>query len=668
MKTIMQTTKPGVLLVALISISASSLAQVPPLITYQGLVQSGGTNFTGTGWFKFAIIDGITQPTAAPHFAAGGPIIGATVMDGGSGYVAPPTVTVTDPTGSGASLTAVLAGGSVVSLTVNNGGTGYTDPTIHIAPPSENFSFWSNDGTAGGEPATAVGVEVEDGFFAIVLGQDTTGLSPSIFNHPGLYLRQWFSDGESGFVRWTNDIRLTAVPYAMVAAQLAGGSVAGEQIADGAVGSTELAPDSVSSGHIIDREVHTEDLADESVTSDKLANAISIGSTATSGQLDVWDGVDEVQAFELNGSSHVLSVYGSDGLERIQLWGDGTGQIRLHDTTNANLTAWLTAGNDGLVAPQLLLSSGEEGGGARAQLLGSTSGGSLSLMAGDGLRALLEGDESDGGRLTLRRADGPTGAVLYGEENGGEGNSGVGALSLRNVVGSPRARIYGGSSGRMYLYNDSGTNTFAAHGGGSDGSEVRLLNSSGRETITLDGQWNPDEGGRISLAQADGTETIILQADHGGTGRIIADVLEINGADLSERFHVTARNTALEPGMVVCIDAQEPGRLVLSTKAYDRAAAGIISGAGGVRPGLLMRQQGTLADGEHAVALTGRVYCNVDATAAPIKPGDLITTSDTPGYGMKVTDHARALGAIIGKAMTGLDRGRGQILVLVSLQ
>jgi hypothetical protein len=35
---------------------------------------------------------------------------------------------------------------------------------------------------------------------------------------------------------------------------------------------------------------------------------------------------------------------------------------------------------------------------------------------------------------------------------------------------------------------------------------------------------------------------------------------------------------------------------------------------------------------------------------------------------MKVTDHGKALGAIIGKAMTGLDRGRGQILVLVSLQ
>ena len=81
-----------------------------------------------------------------------------------------------------------------------------------------------------------------------------------------------------------------------------------------------------------------------------------------------------------------------------------------------------------------------------------------------------------------------------------------------------------------------------------------------------------------------------------------------------------------------------------------------------------MGQQGTLATGEHPVALTGRVYCNVDATTAPIRPGDLITTSDLPGHGMKAIDPAQARGAIIGKAMTGLASGRGQVLVLISLQ
>jgi hypothetical protein len=110
------------------------------------------------------------------------------------------------------------------------------------------------------------------------------------------------------------------------------------------------------------------------------------------------------------------------------------------------------------------------------------------------------------------------------------------------------------------------------------------------------------------------------------------------------------------------------GELAVSTRAYDRTVAGVVSGAGGVKPGMLMGQRGSKADGKHPVALTGRVYCFVDADAGAIEPGDLITTSATPGHGMKVNDHARAQGAIIGKAMTGLANGEGLVLMLVNLQ
>ncbi len=81
-----------------------------------------------------------------------------------------------------------------------------------------------------------------------------------------------------------------------------------------------------------------------------------------------------------------------------------------------------------------------------------------------------------------------------------------------------------------------------------------------------------------------------------------------------------------------------------------------------------MGQIGSIADGAYPVALSGRVYCYVDATENPVKPGDLMTTSDTPGYAMKVVDHTRALGAILGKAMSPLESGKGLVLILVSLQ
>jgi len=171
----------------------------------------------------------------------------------------------------------------------------------------------------------------------------------------------------------------------------------------------------------------------------------------------------------------------------------------------------------------------------------------------------------------------------------------------------------------------------------------------------------------------DGT-TRTSELDVNGTTR--TRVLEITGgADLSEQFEVKGTTDSSNeksqieaiPGMVVCIDTEKPGELIVSKKAYDRTVAGIISGAGGVKPGMLMSQTGTIADGNHPVALTGRVYCYADAENGAIKPGDLLTTSDTPGHAMKVTDYTRAHGAILGKAMSALGEGRGLVLVLVTL-
>jgi hypothetical protein len=154
----------------------------------------------------------------------------------------------------------------------------------------------------------------------------------------------------------------------------------------------------------------------------------------------------------------------------------------------------------------------------------------------------------------------------------------------------------------------------------------------------------------------------------GVEGMARVGVLQITGGgDIAEPFEITDAE-AIRPGMVVAIDPNRPGQLQVSGKAYDRTVAGIISGANGINPGLTMRQEGSIADGAHPVALTGRVYGWADASNGPIEPGDLLTTSDTPGHAMKVTRHAKAQGAIIGKAMTSLKSGRGLVLVLVTLQ
>ena len=184
-----------------------------------------------------------------------------------------------------------------------------------------------------------------------------------------------------------------------------------------------------------------------------------------------------------------------------------------------------------------------------------------------------------------------------------------------------------------------------------DNNEIMARNNGSTATLLLN-----HEGGDVNISQ-------------NGSGRLRTPILEITGgSDLSEQFSVNGEIEA-EPGMVVCIDAANPGELIVSSAANDRTVAGIISGAGGVNTGMLMGQRDSVADGDHPVALTGRVYVKCDATSGAIVPGDLLTTSDVAGHAMKVTDHARAQGAIIGKAMTSLDAGeQGLVLVLVTLQ
>jgi hypothetical protein len=109
------------------------------------------------------------------------------------------------------------------------------------------------------------------------------------------------------------------------------------------------------------------------------------------------------------------------------------------------------------------------------------------------------------------------------------------------------------------------------------------------------------------------------------------------------------------------------GKLCQSTKAYDKRVAGIVSGAGNLKPGMVLGKVAEEGD-RLPIALMGKVYCKVDADFGAIEVGDLLTTSNTPGHAMKASDPAKAFGAVIGKALEKLETGRGLIPVLVTLQ
>jgi hypothetical protein len=153
-------------------------------------------------------------------------------------------------------------------------------------------------------------------------------------------------------------------------------------------------------------------------------------------------------------------------------------------------------------------------------------------------------------------------------------------------------------------------------------------------------------------------------------GRFDGDVevkgdIRLTNADCAEEFDVIDVGSA-SPGTVMALD--ETAALIVCTEPYDTRVVGIVSGAGKYKPAITLDHHEEHCSSRCAIAMMGKVYCRVDASFAPIRAGDLLTTSATPGHAMRALDLRRSFGAVIGKALASLNSGTGLIPVLVSLK
>jgi N-acetylneuraminic acid mutarotase len=114
-------------------------------------------------------------------------------------------------------------------------------------------SYWSNDGSSvnGSVPTFAVPINVGNGLFSVLLGDDMlpnmSAIPLSVFTNSDVRLRIWFSDGTHSFAKLAPDQRISAVGYAMMAGNVADGSITSAKLADGAITSAKLAPGAVTS-------------------------------------------------------------------------------------------------------------------------------------------------------------------------------------------------------------------------------------------------------------------------------------------------------------------------------------------------------------------------------------------------------------------------------------
>ena len=148
-----------------------------------------------------------------------------------------------------------------------------------------------------------------------------------------------------------------------------------------------------------------------------------------------------------------------------------------------------------------------------------------------------------------------------------------------------------------------------------------------------------------------------------GDVQVTGDI-RLTNADCAEDFNI-ADGDHVEPGTVMVLG--DEGALHQSHQPYDKRVAGVISGAGDYKPGIVLDKRQSQHK-RQPVALLGKVYCKVDAQYASIEVGDLLTTSATPGHAMKVGEPLQAFGTVIGKALRRLREGQGLIPILIALQ
>ena len=236
-------------------------------------------------------------------------------------------------------------------------------------------------------------------------------------------------------------------------------------------------------------------------------------------------------------------------------------------------------------------------------------------------------------------------------------NSDAGNIAISNSSDTTKRLLFGidtnlGANGSGFIQSvKSGT-----------GVTPLLLNANGGNV----GIGTPNPGYKLDVnGNTNVTGNLNITASGAGTGNIVAaGTINAKYQDVAEWVPSSKQ---LPAGTVVVLDSTKSNQVTSSTVSYDTRVAGVVS----EQPGIAL---GEKSESKVLVATTGRVRVKVDASKGAIHIGDLLVTSDIPGVAMKsepVEFAGRKMhmpGTLIGKALEPLEKGKGEILVLLSLQ
>jgi hypothetical protein len=256
--------------------------------------------------------------------------------------------------------------------------------------------------------------------------------------------------------------------------------------------------------------------------------------------------------------------------------------------------------------------------------------------------------------------------TTYGVYGKSDSNNGYGVYGYTTAMTGTADGVYGkseanqgagvrgshASNGVGVIAQSESGNPIEAYGSVATDTIFRVSNDG---SVYSGGSYHC--GGTITETVTTISETVVITSvARTELGPCLQDQGE---ADFAEMLPMN--NDVLEPGDVLIINLD--GELAKSDTAYQSTVVGVYS----TKPSYLGNSQRWGEDGYAPLALVGIVQVKVSTENGAIQPGDLLVASDTPGHAMRAGVDSPN-GTVIGKALMGLNDGKGMIRMLVMLQ
>lgn len=351
----------------------------------------------------------------------------------------------------------------------------------------------------------------------------------------------------------------------------------------------------------------------------------------------------------------VNSIFGNNGTAGVYGVASGTGgyggYFEHSNTTGYGLSLQAVTQGQGKVAgfytynatnSQPTVDASTSGTGSAGNFSNTNSANTANTLyvTSNGPGVIADHSQGNAGNFFMNNTSG-VGAGVRGEVNSIFGNNGT-------------AGVYGvasGTGGYAGYFEHTETTGY--------GITLEVISHDNGSAMVVDHEGT----GNIAIFQATGSN--VARIDRTGKGFFNGGT-QNSGADIAESFAIEGNRDEYGPGDVMIISRRSDRTLEKSDTAYSALVAGVFA----TKPGVLLTEKNMdeTIDGDIPLGVVGVIPTKVCNENGAIKRGDILVTSDHPGFAMKANPTRIKVGEAIGKALENFDETTGVIKVLVNVK